>query len=102
MTEPRDPNEPQELIVKIPLFQQKELARDVKEQGKLLIRLEERLERMDHDLFGNGQPGKIQVLEKQVGTLTNAESHLKGWVAGVLALAMLIGGFAEFLYHIKH
>jgi hypothetical protein len=102
-------NELQEIVVKIPLYQQQELSRDVKKHGELLARLDERLERMDHDLFGNGQPGTLKTMEqsieatsKRVLTLEKSESHLKGWVAGVLAVALFIGGFAEFLYHMGH
>lgn len=104
-----DSQDPQELVVRIPLYQHRELAKDVREHGELLAKIGERLERMDHDLFGNGQPGKIQVLEKdiqsnssRVEVLEKTESHMKGWVAGVLFVALAIGGLAEFLYHVNH
>lgn len=101
--------EPQELVLRIPMYQQQELMRDVRKHGELLARLDERLERMDHDLFGNGQPGTLKTMEdsiagtaKRVLTLEKSESHLKGWVAGVVAIGLLIGGVAEFLYHVSH
>ena|SRR5690348_12853096 len=32
----------------------------------LLIRLDEKFDRVIHELFGNGQPGRLQVLEETV------------------------------------
>jgi hypothetical protein len=76
--------------------QQQEWAKDVKEQGKLLIRLEERLERMDHDLFGYGQPGKIETMEKDIQALQTKESGRRGMFELVVGLAVA----AELIYHV--
>lgn len=103
-----------EILVRIPVFDQ-QLAQEVRDQGTLLARLDERfkgmderLERMDHDLFGNGKPGKLSEMEDdikdscdRVDVLEKADSHMKGWVAGVVGVGLFIGGLAEFIAHVK-
>jgi hypothetical protein len=43
-----------------------------------LGRIDERLERMEHELLGNGQPGAIQRIEARLGSLERWKSTLIG------------------------
>jgi hypothetical protein len=52
----------------------------------LMIRLDVRTERMDRELFGNGQPGKIAELE---GGVAGCKSFQRAAIAACAALAFV-------------
>lgn len=59
-----------------------------------LERFEQTLEKFDHQLFGNGQPGKLAIIEKRLADLEESRSKFKGAVAAFTALG------ATELYHL--
>lgn len=55
--------------------------------------IKERLERMDKDLFGNGQPGIIKDHENRLGAIEHLRSQIIGGVAIVMLLAEIARGW---------
>jgi hypothetical protein len=57
-----------------------------------LARIDEIVQRMDHELLGNGQPGRIQKAEDRLAELEKSASWSRGagWVIGTL-LTLLSG-----------
>ena len=75
-----------------------ELARTLGRIEATLEKFDETLTKFDHKLFGNGQPGKITLLENRVGVLEDHKSTIKGAFATLSAIVTAVGG-AE-LWHL--
>lgn len=95
-TDPKD-----KIVIEIDRGEQKDLREKVDKHGEMLTEVKTIVERIDHELLGNGQPGKISLIEGRLGKLENSESHLKGWVLGVGGVFLCVGALAEFIYHIS-
>ena len=50
--------------------------------------------RLDHELLGNGQPGRLTVAERKIDGLQNWRSYAHGafWVFGILWAAAVVAG----------
>jgi hypothetical protein len=48
-------------------------------------------------LLGNGQPGRIKIIEDRVGGLVQQKDWLKGYVAAIGAIVVILGALAHFL-----
>ena len=75
------------------------------DQSELLISIKTTLDRMDHELFGNGQPGKlreldtkIQLLDDRVESHERFKSYIKGTFAAISTIVSALG-VTEF-YHL--
>ncbi len=75
-----------------------ELARTLGRIEATLEKFDETLVRFDHQLFGNGQPGKLTILDKRVDDLEETHSRVKGAIATLAAFVTAIGGTG--LYHL--
>ncbi len=67
----------------------------------LLIRLDARVEALHRELLGNGQPGRIAVVEERVDSLEQTRDRARGWLAGASAILAAIWGGLEYLIHRK-
>lgn len=71
------------------------------------IRVHEKLDRLSQDLahmkahveglIGNGQPGRISVIEADVDDLKTAKAGMKGYLAGLGAALTLLGAALHFM-----
>lgn len=56
-----------------------------------------------HGLLGNGQPGRVGVLEKDVGELKEEASRAKGYMAALVGVGTVVGGAIHYVLDlIKH
>lgn len=67
----------------------------------LLIRIDERIEKMHKELLGNGRPGRVDVVEGRVDALEAAKNRTIGWIAGAGATVGVAWGALEYLFHRK-
>lgn len=49
------------------------------------------LERIDHELFGNGQPGLLKEIQDDVDELDDKIDKLEYWRSGIVAVLAFIG-----------
>lgn len=75
-----------------------ELARTLGRIEETLKNFEASFTKLDHQLFGNGQPGKLSVLDTRLSVLEDYKSTIKGAFATLGGLVTLIGGTT--LYHL--
>jgi hypothetical protein len=61
-----------------------------------LGRIDERLEHLEHELLGNGQPGAIQKHDDAIASLERWQSYIKGALA-ILAVLISAGWVAPIL-----
>ena len=59
---------------------------DHQDQVERLVRIETLLDDLHHTLMGNGQPGKIADLDKDIAELKETHQKIKGaiWIMGIL------------------
>lgn len=50
-------------------------------------------------LVGNGQPGRINLIEEKVTVLGKDISRAKGWAAGIGSAALVVWALVKFLFH---
>lgn len=62
--------------------------------------LHETVEKLDHRLYGNGQPGDIAALEDRLEAVEDHQVKSTGWIAGAMFVLAAIAGAAEFLWHL--
>jgi len=62
------------------------------ERDHLLTRLDERTQRIEHDLFGNGQPGILACLRQDISALQEHASQGKGALLVMGFLLTVFGG----------
>jgi hypothetical protein len=73
------------------------------ELAQRLTRIEAILERIDMELNGNGQPGKLQVLRDDVDSLIESRAKSSGAIAVIGALLTAVGSsFVAHLWWGKH
>jgi len=85
-----------------------EEVKAIMEQDKFDILLERTaridvvLDRLEHRLFGNGQPGELQTMKDDVYHLKGLEAKGRGafWIVSVI-LAVLGSGFVAHLFHLN-
>lgn len=75
------------------------------QQAEILISMKTTLERMDHELFGNGQPGRLKELDTKIQDLDDKvedherfKSYIKGSFATLSLIITALGGTE--LYHL--
>lgn len=75
------------------------------QQFKILVKMQATVERMDKELFGNGQPGRLKELEQAISAVDarvddhdKSRSYIKGAGAAILGLVSLFGGTE--IYHL--
>lgn len=69
-----------------------ELARTLGRIEGTLEKFDETLTRLDHQLFGNGQPGMITIINQRLGNLEDSKSKVKGALATLAAIISAVGG----------
>jgi hypothetical protein len=62
-------------------------------QGKDLASVKESL----HSIVGNGQPGRLQLVEADVKDLRDWKNHSRGWFAGLSAAAAVLGAVGHWI-----
>lgn len=62
------------------------------ERDEILIRVDEGLKDLKHQLLGNGQPGIIQKQEGKISELEDFRSKAKGALGVILFLVSVVGG----------
>jgi len=62
------------------------------EETETLTEIKTTLERIDHQLFGNGQPGELAVLKTRLNLIEEFRSTIKGALGALAALITFIGG----------
>jgi hypothetical protein len=55
--------------------------------------------KLEHRLYGNGQPGDIDSLDTRITDLEEHRSKAIGWIAGAVAALTAIGAALEFGFH---
>lgn len=75
-----------------------ELARTLGRIEATLEKFDETLVRFDHQLFGNGQPGKLTIMDQRLDSLDTTRSKVKGALSALAAVVTAIGGTE--LYHL--
>lgn len=68
----------------------------VQEIRERLARIETTLQRIDHDLLGNGQPGAIKRHEDRIQSLETSRHRFMG---GVTAMSLVAGFVADSVRH---
>ena len=68
-----------------------ELARTLGRIEATLEKFDETLTRFDHQLFGNGQPGKLTVVDDRLGVLETFKSTAKGAIGTISAIISAVG-----------
>lgn len=71
----------------------REMRREQSEQGERIARIETKLE----NVLGNGQPGRLTNVERDVKALREKAAHNKGWFAGVSGVLTVVGIFGHWL-----
>ena len=75
------------------------------EQFKILVEMQAAVNRMEHELFGNGQPGRLKEIEASIDKVNervDAHENFKSTIKGAFAtISTLVGalGLTE-LYHL--
>ena len=69
-----------------------------------LARIEAIVERLDHELCGNGQPGFITKTNERLSSIEGDRSWLKGayWVLSALVSALGLGGVIHIFGNRNH
>ncbi len=62
--------------------------------------MHETSQKLDHRLYGNGQPGDIEKLETRMTAAENHQTKSTGWIAGAMFVLAAIAGAAEFIWHL--
>jgi hypothetical protein len=62
-------------------------------QGKDLASVKESL----HSIVGNGQPGRLGIVEQDIKDLREWQAHSKGWFAGLSGVAAVFGAVGHWL-----
>ena len=75
-----------------------ELARTLGRIEATLEKFDETLTRFDHQLFGNGQPGKITLINERLYKIEETHSKVKGAIGTLAAFVTAIGGTG--IYHL--
>jgi hypothetical protein len=68
----------------------------MKEIGERLARIETIVERLDHQMLGNGQPGVIAQHDARLTSLETSRAKLAG---GVTAVSLVAGFIADSVRH---
>lgn len=58
----------------------------------MIARLETTLTRIDHILFGNGQPGELDKMQKRIKVTEEFRSSIRGALAVLTFLMTIFGG----------
>ena len=61
---------------------------------ELLIRIDERVEHMNRELFGNGQPGKIDELDERIADVEGFRGKILAIVAAATFFCVLVTAWA--------
>jgi hypothetical protein len=67
----------------------------------LLIRIDERIEKMHKELLGNGRPGRMELVEGRVTDLEAGRNRALGWIGGAGAVLAAAWGALEWVFHRK-
>lgn len=76
-----------------------ELIGAIGELKSTVVALHETTQKLEHRLYGNGQPGDIEKIDTRLITVENHQTRMTGWIAGAVAVLAAIVAGAEFLFH---
>ena len=62
-----------------------------------LARIDERVERIDRHLFGNGQPGKLAEFDHRLDACEHTDTKLYTVVGVLVFLLLAVGAWAEWV-----
>jgi uncharacterized protein with ACT and thioredoxin-like domain len=73
----------------------------LREQTKALASIDSNVKYLRKDLLGNGQPGRLQIVEENIKDLEAHKNRALGWIAGAGAFIAAALAIFEYFQHTK-